>query len=77
MMDSYFIVNVVHNDFKNSNAIFEPFFEVAAQYANGNGVANGHAVSANGDHHLKSEKKLVPPLQTISNVATSLVHAAP
>lgn len=46
-MDESFLVNVVHNDFKNPEAIFKPFFKAAAEYAgapNGkpNGVANGH-----------------------------------
>ena len=27
-MDNYFLVNIVHNDFKDSDAIFEPFFRV-------------------------------------------------
>jgi methylenetetrahydrofolate reductase (NADPH) len=29
-MDTYFLVNVVHNDFKDPQAIFQPFFKVGA-----------------------------------------------
>ena len=53
-MDTYYLVNVVHNDFKKPNAIFEPFFKAGADYAlkhgsvkplveQSNGHANGHA----------------------------------
>lgn len=31
MMNSYFLVNVVHNDFKDHDAIFKTFYEAAAQ----------------------------------------------
>jgi hypothetical protein len=31
MMDTFYLVNVVHNDFHNRDAIFEPFFKVGAQ----------------------------------------------
>ena len=57
-MDTHFLVNVVHNDFKQPGAIFEPFFKAGADYAakHGksvlNGHTNGHADShANGDAH--------------------------
>ncbi|KAJ8489356.1 hypothetical protein ONZ51_g2999 [Trametes cubensis] len=56
IMDSYYLVNVVHNDYKRPDAIFEPFFKAGAEYAakygsapelpttNGaNGHANGNA----------------------------------
>ena len=47
-MDTYYLVNVVHNDFKKPNAIFEPFFKAAADYAAKHSaaetpIANGHA----------------------------------
>ena len=44
-MDKYLLVNVVHNDFKRPEAIFEPFLKAGAEYAaslassNANGVA--------------------------------------
>lgn len=31
MMDNFFLVNVVHNDFKDPQAIFHPFFKVGAE----------------------------------------------
>jgi len=42
-------VNVVHNDFHSSDAIFEPFFKAGAEFAARNSPAvksvtvNGHA----------------------------------
>ncbi|KAF8576478.1 methylenetetrahydrofolate reduct [Ramaria rubella] len=32
MMDTFFLVNVVHNDFKDAQAIFQPFFKVGAAH---------------------------------------------
>jgi methylenetetrahydrofolate reductase (NADPH) len=57
--DTSLLVNVVHNDFRQSDAIFEPFIKAAADYAaqkhvpNGraNGHANGDAVIPNGHAH--------------------------
>ncbi|KAI0717993.1 methylenetetrahydrofolate reduct [Cerioporus squamosus] len=51
IMDTYYLVNVVHNDFKKPEAIFEPFFKAGAEYAakhkaptaNGAPTTNGHA----------------------------------
>jgi methylenetetrahydrofolate reductase (NADPH) len=48
IMGSSYLVNVVHNDFKDPGAIFEPFFKAGAEYqsqhSNGpvasNGIAN-------------------------------------
>ena len=65
VMDDYLLVNVVHNDFKRPNAIFEPFFKAGADYAlkhgavkpltqepQTNGHANGHVNGhTNGDAH--------------------------
>ena len=31
MMDTFFLVNVVHNDFKDPQAIFQPFLKVGAE----------------------------------------------
>lgn len=31
IMDTYFLVNVVHNDFKDVGAIFVPFFKAGAE----------------------------------------------
>ncbi len=43
-MDTCFLVNVVHNDFHDPDAIFKPFFRAGAEYKasllNGNGNAN-------------------------------------
>ncbi|KAG2075773.1 methylenetetrahydrofolate reduct [Suillus decipiens] len=33
IFESSYLVNVVHNDFKDSHAIFEPFFKAGAEYA--------------------------------------------
>ena len=45
-MDSYCLVNVVHNDFKKPDAIFEPFFKAGTEYAAKHGsAANGHATN--------------------------------
>ena len=45
-MDTYFLVNVVHNDYKRPDAIFEPFFKAGAELALAKGAAppvlNGH-----------------------------------
>ena len=46
IMDTYCLVNVVHNDFKKPDAIFEPFFKAGAEFAAKHGVAaNGHAIN--------------------------------
>ena len=49
MMDNYFLVNVVHNDFKDSQAIFQPFFKVGAEYGlRVEGLTNGvHQLAVN------------------------------
>jgi len=31
MMESFFLVNVVHNDFHDREAIFKPFFKAGAE----------------------------------------------
>ncbi len=42
-MDTYFLVNVVHNDFKDTHLIFKPFLvDEKLNYVNG--YVNGHAV---------------------------------
>ncbi|EPT01133.1 hypothetical protein FOMPIDRAFT_1023440 [Fomitopsis schrenkii] len=46
VMDTYSLVNVVHNDYKRPDAIFEPFFKAGAEFAVAQGAAprvlNGH-----------------------------------
>ncbi|EKM50042.1 uncharacterized protein PHACADRAFT_264540 [Phanerochaete carnosa HHB-10118-sp] len=45
IMDTYFLVNVVHNDFKQPSAIFEPFIKAGADFIAKHGkspVLNGH-----------------------------------
>lgn len=53
--DSSFLVNVVHNDFRQPDAIFEPFIKAAADYVTQKRVLNGHAngrvVIPNGHAH--------------------------
>ena len=54
--DTSFLVNVVHNDFRQPDAIFESFAKAAADYAAQkclpNGHVNGDAVGlANGHAH--------------------------
>ena len=53
--DTSLLVNVVHNDFRQPHAIFEPFIEAAAEYAVQkdvqSGHANGDAVVSNGHAH--------------------------
>ncbi|KAI0640789.1 methylenetetrahydrofolate reduct [Trametes meyenii] len=39
VMDTYYLVNVVHNDYKKPHAIFEPFFKAGADYAAKYGAA--------------------------------------
>ncbi|EPQ56800.1 hypothetical protein GLOTRDRAFT_105411 [Gloeophyllum trabeum ATCC 11539] len=43
IMDTHYLMNVVHNDFKSEDAIFEPFFKAGEQYAasKANGTVNG------------------------------------
>ncbi|KAI0078698.1 methylenetetrahydrofolate reduct [Panus rudis PR-1116 ss-1] len=60
LMDKSLLVNVVHNDYKRPNAIFEPFFKAGEEFAalhgksapltNGNAAPNWHAVE-NGNAH--------------------------
>ena len=47
IMDSYYLMNVVHNDYKKPEAIFEPFLKAgaecaAAQEAKQSALTNGH-----------------------------------
>ncbi|KZT10171.1 methylenetetrahydrofolate reduct [Laetiporus sulphureus 93-53] len=46
IMDTFYLVNVVHNDYKKPQAIFEPFFKAGAEFASAHGqappVLNGH-----------------------------------
>lgn len=44
--DTSFLVNVVHNDFRRPDAIFEPFIKAAADFTVQKRVPNGHV---NGD----------------------------
>jgi methylenetetrahydrofolate reductase (NADPH) len=44
-MEDCFLVNVVHNDFHDSEAIFKPFFKAGAEYAaakTNSTAVNGH-----------------------------------
>lgn len=42
VMASAYLVNVVHNNFKDADAIFEPFYEAGARHAQAaNGLTNG------------------------------------
>ena len=52
LMDTSFLVNVVHNDFKDPHAIFKPFFLAGETYAAQNPKAiNGTSVNGvNGVH---------------------------
>ncbi|KAG8725768.1 hypothetical protein FRC12_024057 [Ceratobasidium sp. 428] len=61
MMDDYFLVNLVHNDFQDREAIFRPFFADAGLKLNGDEPAlklNGDitALKVNGDAHPKAIK---------------------
>lgn len=44
-METSCLVNVVHNDFLDTEAIFQPFFKAGAEYAAAQAttVTNGHA----------------------------------
>jgi len=47
IMETYYLVNVVHNDFKKPEAIFEPFFKAGAEFSASQNsqtqtVLNGH-----------------------------------
>jgi methylenetetrahydrofolate reductase (NADPH) len=51
IMDTYFLVNIVHNDFKDPDAVFRPFF--VDEFPNVNQITNGSAEAlANGPHSL-------------------------
>lgn len=43
-MNTWFLVNVVHNDFKQPDAIFAPFIKAGTEFAASH--ANGHANGA-------------------------------
>ncbi|KIM90496.1 hypothetical protein PILCRDRAFT_185319 [Piloderma croceum F 1598] len=44
LMETSCLVNVVHNNFQDPEAIFQPFFKAGAEYAAAQGIAvNGHA----------------------------------
>ena len=45
-MDTWYLVNVVHNDFQDRDAIFQPFFKAGEEYA-----AKAKANGVNGDAH--------------------------
>ena len=56
IMDSYLLVNVVHNDYKQPNGIFEPFWKAAADFAAKqpsllNGSLNGHQTNGHANGH--------------------------
>jgi methylenetetrahydrofolate reductase (NADPH) len=40
-METCFLVNVVYNDFRDSNGIFEPFLKAGAEYKAMNSKTNG------------------------------------
>jgi methylenetetrahydrofolate reductase (NADPH) len=43
LMETSCLVNVVHNNFQDPEAIFQPFFKAGAEYAAAQGTAvNGH-----------------------------------
>ncbi|KAG9075597.1 hypothetical protein FS749_012719 [Ceratobasidium sp. UAMH 11750] len=61
MMDDFFLVNLVHNDFQDREAIFRPFFADAGCKLNGDesvSKLNGEiaALKINGDSHPKAVK---------------------
>ncbi|KAI1796765.1 methylenetetrahydrofolate reduct [Ganoderma leucocontextum] len=43
VMNTYYLVNVVHNDFKKADAIFQPFYKAGAEYAAKHAALNGAA----------------------------------
>jgi len=45
LMDASILVNVVHNEFKDPEAIFRPFYKAGAEYA-----AGKQSVMVNGRH---------------------------
>ncbi|TFK78926.1 hypothetical protein K466DRAFT_506494 [Polyporus arcularius HHB13444] len=51
IMDTYYLVNVVHNDFKKPEAIFEPFFKAGAEYAAKRGGPTANGTATNGHAH--------------------------
>jgi len=76
IVDNYFLVNVVHNDFKDPDAIFRPFYAVGALVANG--LANGHAAMVNGNinGHIKMSYHIPSEIPTIPSVTNGLMLAA-
>ncbi len=49
-MDTYCLVNVVHNDYKKPDAIFQPFFKAGAEYAAKYGSASPPATNGTNGH---------------------------
>jgi len=43
-MDTCFLVNVVHNDFKDPEGIFKPFYQAGAEYV----AAKSKSTAVNG-----------------------------
>ncbi|OJT07587.1 Methylenetetrahydrofolate reductase 1 [Trametes pubescens] len=50
IMDTYCLVNVVHNDYKKPDAIFQPFFKAGAEYAAKYGSASPPATNGTNGH---------------------------
>ena len=48
--DTSLLVNVVHNDFRQPDGVFEPFIKAAADYAAQKHVPNGDAVDLSNGH---------------------------
>lgn len=64
LMDSFFLVNVVHNDFKDTDAIFQSFYEAGAAASPAPAVLP----------HTKSfGAALVNGLKAISDVSNGMV----
>ncbi|KAK7056405.1 methylenetetrahydrofolate reductase (NAD(P)H) met13 [Paramarasmius palmivorus] len=50
LMDNSYLVNIVHNDFHDPDAIFRPFFKAGEEFLNSS-KANGKTPVVNGDAH--------------------------
>jgi len=70
MFDNYFLVNVVHNDFKASDAIFEPFLS-AAKGAEVSGALSGLGASLS-----DAADKVSKAISSLANGGAANGHAA-
>jgi methylenetetrahydrofolate reductase (NADPH) len=71
IMETYTLVNVVHNDFRTPEAIFAPFYRAAESTPpSTNGLSNGHhSINGHGinGHGINGVKKAHPITNGLTN----------